>query len=55
MFVDELGHAHGLPYNMLATQLYYVNTVRQGGPRPNPKIDPVIVGPAVVFGRKVWS
>lgn len=53
LFVDENGHSLGLPRNEAATQIYRANALRQ-----KPKLDPEslawIVGPAVLFERRVW-
>ncbi|MDB5596220.1 MAG: hypothetical protein JWM36_3181 [Hyphomicrobiales bacterium] len=54
MFVDEDGMSKGLPVNVAATKIYRANSLLR-----NPDLDaeklPKIVGPAVVFSRRVWS
>jgi len=53
-FVNEDGHRRRLPLNRKATLIYHNNTRVH---RPNeyePKTMPVIVGPMVLFQRKVW-
>lgn len=51
MFVDENGHAKGLAYNALATAVYHNASKSRGEDMTNA---PVIVGPAVLFNRRVW-
>lgn len=53
MFVNEDGHALELPINQLATNIYWASAVARGL-TPHPSWA-VIVGPAVVFDRPVWS
>lgn len=53
MFVDENGHLKSLPRNEDATAIY-----RRAALLRHPEIDPesipFIVGPAVLFSRRVW-
>lgn len=53
MFVDEMGALKGLPRNERATAIYRNNYLAQH-PGTNPEVLPWIVGPAVVFSRRVW-
>lgn len=53
MFVDENGQLKGLPRNERATAIYRNNYLKQN-PGTNPETLPWIVGPAVVFSRRVW-
>lgn len=53
MFVSEIGHLEGLPFNELATKIYRAWTLSQ-----QPNLDPDslhwIAGPAILFERNVW-
>ncbi len=53
MFIDEFSHRKHLPLNVSATKIYRAATLRR---KPNtiPASLPVIVGPAVLFARRVW-
>jgi hypothetical protein len=51
MFVDEDGHAKGLPVNLDATAIYQSFARSKGRPIDDAA---VIVGPAVLFDRPVW-
>lgn len=51
MFVDENGHSRGLPPNAQATAVYHNATKTRG---ESTKDAPIVVGPAVLFTRKVW-
>ena len=53
MFVDEDGHARGLPENRSATAIYRRNAIIN----QNAKAEdlPWIAGPAVLFSRIVWT
>lgn len=53
MFIDEMGHAKGLPRNENATAIYRRNAVLNQGVAPEEL--PWIAGPALLFRRKVWS
>jgi hypothetical protein len=53
MFVDEDGHSKGLPRNEAATLIYRRNWLLQH-PETDPESMPHIVGPAVLFSRRVW-
>jgi hypothetical protein len=53
MFVDEEGHLLGLPRNEAATTIYRNNWLTQH-PDVDPETIPFIVGPAVLFSRRVW-
>ncbi len=50
MFVDERGHLKGLPFNRVATEHYQRAAKLRGDKGPLS----TIVGPAVVFDRRVW-
>jgi len=54
MFVDEMGFSKGLPRNEKATTIYRNNWLSS-----HPTVDPealnFIVGPAVLFHRRVWN
>lgn len=57
MFVDENGLLHGLPRNEKATVLYRrANLLGMTAVPPvdNPEMLNFIVGPAVLFNRRVW-
>ena len=54
MFVNENGHMLKLPFNLRATTLYRAASLKRW-PGMDPKTLPIIVGPAVVFHRPVWS
>lgn len=54
MFVHEDGHGEGLPRNDAATAIYRAAWLRDH-PADDPETLPWIAGPAVVFGRTVWS
>jgi hypothetical protein len=57
VFVNENGHEAGLPRNELATTIYRRATLcgRSGAPIPaDPEDLPFIVGPMVLFDRRVW-
>lgn len=52
MFVDEMGHVHGLSeHNEIATKIYRNNAVSRGA---KPDSLPTIVGTAVLFDRLIW-
>jgi hypothetical protein len=53
MFVDEFGHDKRLPRNETATRLYRASWLSRN-PGAAPETLPFIVGPAVLFNRKVW-
>lgn len=57
MFVDENGHLKGLPRNELATE-HYRRATLMGRTRSTVPSDPeeldFVVGPAILFSRKVW-
>lgn len=53
MFVDEDGHARGLPFNPTASAIYRAFAIRAGRARAEDL--PPIVGPAVLFDCRVWS
>lgn len=53
MFVDEDGQSKGLQRNDAATVIYRRNALLQK-PKLNPESLPDIVGPAVLFDRRVW-
>ena len=53
MFVDEIGLLRGLPINPQATEIYRADAIARY-PKINPNSLPIIVGPAVVFAKKVW-
>lgn len=53
MFVDENGKLKGLPRNERATAIYRANWLKKK-PSTNPETLPWIVGPAVLFSRRVW-
>jgi len=53
-FVHEEGHIIGLPVNRAATAIYH-NNVRVHAPKEyEPRTMPWIVGPMVLFEKKVW-
>lgn len=55
MFVDEDGHAKGLPRNEAATKIYRAYWLSQH-PNDEPESLPYVVGPAVLFtSRQVWQ
>jgi hypothetical protein len=54
MFVDEDGHAKGLPYNAAATKVYRAHALFRNPDQDAEKL-PKIVGPAIIFSRRVWS
>jgi len=54
MFVDEIGHRKQLPRNELATAIYRAAWLDEH-PTDHPESLPWIAGPAVLFGRRVWS
>jgi hypothetical protein len=57
VFVNEDGHSIGLPRNEVATTIYRRATLcgRSGAPMPaDPEVLPFIVGPMVLFSRRVW-
>lgn len=53
MFVDENGLLKGLPLNTKASAIYRANWLKQH-PKVDPESLPPIVGPAVLFSRRVW-
>jgi len=53
MFVDDDGHSKGLPRNETATVIYRRNWLLRH-PDVDPESIPFIVGPAVLFHRRVW-
>lgn len=53
MFVEENGHAEGLERNEAATRIYRANAMASGQ-YPDPEALPCVVGPAVLFARRVW-
>lgn len=54
MFVNENGHMRKLPYNPRASAIYHAATIKRF-PGVDPRTLPIIVGPAVLFHRPVWS
>lgn len=54
MFVDEDGHAKGLPFNGNATAIYRRNALLHQGVK-DPETLSWIAGPAVLFDRIVWT
>lgn len=54
MFVNENGHMRKLPYNIRATTIYRAASLKRF-PHLDPNTLPIIVGPAVLFHRKVWA
>lgn len=57
MFVDEEGLLNGLPRNDAATAHYRRATMMGRTPIPvpdDPESIPYVVGPAVLFDRRVW-
>lgn len=54
MFVNENGHALGLPRNDAATRLYRAAWLNHH-PETDPESLSFIVGPAIVFNRRVWT
>lgn len=54
MFVDEIGHKKQLSRNELATAIYRAAWLDEH-PTDHPESLPWIAGPAVLFGRRVWS
>ncbi|MCJ2143664.1 hypothetical protein [Methylobacterium sp. E-066] len=54
MFVHEGGHGEGLLRNDAATAIYRASWMERH-PSDDPETQPWIAGPAVVFGRTVWS
>ena len=55
MFVDELGHSEGLPFNEMATAIYRANALAHEQPTPKPEELPWIAGNAIVFHERVWK
>lgn len=55
MFVNENGKLHGLPINGDATDIYRRNVLYHEPGKYKPEELDVIVGPAVLFERKVWK
>lgn len=53
MFVDENGHAKGLPRNEAGTAIYRANALSHE-PGTAPESLPFIVGRVVLFSRRVW-
>lgn len=53
MFVDEMGQGKGLRRNDAATAIYRNNWLTQH-PGTDPESLPDVVGPAVLFHRRVW-
>lgn len=53
MFVDENFLARGLPRNPEATEHYRRATMTRE-PKTNPEDLPPILGPAIVFHRRIW-
>lgn len=53
MFVDENGLLKGMPRNERATAIYRNNWLTQH-PGTEPETLPWIVGPALLFSRRVW-
>jgi hypothetical protein len=54
MFVDEDGHAKGLPLNGNATAIYRRNALLHQGVKDQDSL-PWIAGTAVLFDRIVWT
>jgi hypothetical protein len=54
LFVDEIGHLKGLPFNEEATRLYRAAHLATY-PGDDPHELPWIAGDAVLFMRKVWD
>lgn len=57
MFVDETGHLKGLPHNAKATAIYRAANLAGKSAAPpvsNPELLNNIVGPVVLFNRRVW-
>lgn len=54
MFVHETGHLLGMPINDMATVVYRNNVMVHEVPTPVMNDLPNIVGPAVLFAKKVW-
>lgn len=57
MFVDENGHSQNLRRNEIATTIYRRATMEGRSSRPppdNPETLDFIVGPVVLFDRRVW-
>jgi hypothetical protein len=56
MFVHEEGRLKGLPYNPKATEIYHANAIAHQGQTKQKLIAQgfFIVGPALLFDRKVW-
>jgi hypothetical protein len=54
MFVDEHGHAKGLPRNEAATIIYRRNALLHQSVLDAETLD-WIAGPAVLFERRVWT
>lgn len=52
MFVNEIGHQLGLAYNEAATLIYQRNAILNQGATAEEL--PTIVGPAVLFQKRVW-
>jgi len=53
MFVDEMGHMKGLVRNEKATEIYRAFWLKQH-PETLPDSLDWIVGPAILFHRRVW-
>lgn len=53
MFVHERGKLIGLPRNEAATRIYRANTLARE-PGTDPEHLDYIVGPAIVFSRRIW-
>jgi hypothetical protein len=53
MFVNEDGHLLHLPRNVIATRIYRRNWLLRH-PGTDPESIPFIVGPAILFDRRVW-
>jgi hypothetical protein len=53
MFVDDEGKKKGLPRNRGATAIYRAHTLTLA-PDMDPEDLPEIVGPAVIFARRMW-
>ncbi|WP_298800042.1 hypothetical protein [uncultured Devosia sp.] len=53
MFVDENGHYLQLPFNREATRIYRRAYLKRH-PHHDPAEMPHVVGPAILFDRRVW-
>jgi hypothetical protein len=53
MFADENGHYLQLPFNQAATKIYR-HAYLSRNPDTDPDTMPYVVGPAILFDRRVW-